>query len=152
MCVGLLVTAWLVSDARWTWNLARQVDATATRYAGKGTRAKHLAALDGQLFAFVEQVRSILPAAPARVFVVADEPYLRNRAAYHLYPHNVYAEPRANAMPQAGWLRPGDWLLVYQRHGVQYDAAAGKLRWDGTQSASAEMKLLEPGAALFLIR
>jgi len=151
-CFGLFVAAWLVADARWTWNLVRQVEATAARYAGKSPQSKHLAAVDGTLFAFTVRARATLPEAPARVFVVADEPYLRNRAAYHLYPHNVYAEPRANSMPRAEWLRPGDWLLVYQRRGVQYDAAAGKLRWDGTQTASAELKLFEPGAALFLIR
>jgi hypothetical protein len=43
-------------------------------------------------------------------------------------------------------------LLVYQRKGVQYDAAQGKLRWDNRAPVSAELKLAGRGAALFLIR
>jgi hypothetical protein len=48
--------------------------------------------------------------------------------------------------------RSGDWLLVFQRSGIQYDAAQHKLRWDGGQTVSANVKLVEPGAALFLIQ
>jgi hypothetical protein len=150
--LGLFVVATAVADLRWMWNFARQVDATATRYAGKDVRTKHLYAVDGPLYAFIQKVRREMPETPARIFVVADEPYLRNRAAYHLYPRNVYAEPRANVMPRAEWLRPGDWLLVYHRRGVQFDAAAGRLRWDGSQSVAAELKYMEPGTVLFLVR
>ena len=32
-------------------------------------------------------------------------------------------------MPPPAALRPGDWVLVYQRRGVQYDAAQQPLRW-----------------------
>ncbi len=93
-----------------------------------------------------------MPASPARVFVAADADYFRGRAAYHLYPHNVYFSPRGNALPPASELHAGDWLLVYLRKGIQYDASQGKVRWDGNQTVSVELKLVEPGAALFLVR
>jgi len=150
--IGLFVAAWLVLDARWTWNLVRQVRATASEYAGKDVRQKHLAAEDGPLFAFIEKARAIMPATPARVFVVANAHYFRGRAAYHLYPHNVYTDRIGGTVPPASVMRPGDWLLVYQSRGIQYDAGQGKLRWDDTQTIPAEVKLTEPGAALFLIR
>jgi hypothetical protein len=86
----LFVTAWLVADARWTWNLVRQTRATASTYGGLDWRDRHLAAEDGALFEFIERVRAKLPAEPARVFMAADAHYFRGRGAYHLYPHNVY--------------------------------------------------------------
>ena len=130
----------------------RQVRVTAATFAGLDLRGKHLAMEDGPLYAFLEKARAVMPKEPARVFIVSDAAYFRNRAAYHLYPNNVFAEPISNAMPPASRLRAGDWLLVYQQHGVQFDQAQGRLRWDGDQIVSAELKLAEPGSALFLIR
>ncbi|MDQ6619124.1 MAG: hypothetical protein M3Z31_05410 [Pseudomonadota bacterium] len=149
---AMFLVAWFVLDARWTANLARQEAVTAHQYAGKDTAARHLAAEDGALFAFVERARARLPQQPARVFIAADADYFRGRAAYHLYPHSVYSEPRANTLPPARVMKPGDWLLVFQRRGIQYDPARQLLRWEGDQTRSAELKYVEPGGALFLIR
>ncbi len=149
---GLFLVAWWLQDARWTANLARQVRATQERYGGKSWEEKRLASDDGPLFAFVQKAESVLPRTPVRIFVVADAHYFRGRAAYHLYPNNVYFDPRANTMPPASALHRGDWMLVYQRRGVQYDAAQQRLRWDDTQTVPAELKLAGQGAALFEIR
>ena len=148
----MFAASWFVLDARWTWNLARQAQATIAQYGGKDWRGKHLAAEDGALFAFVEKARAEMPASPARVFVASEADYFRERAAFHLYPHNAYAEPRSNDLPTSDRLKPGDWMLVYRRRGVQFDSAAGKLRWDGGPPVSAQMKLRGEGAALFLIQ
>jgi hypothetical protein len=149
----LFVVAWLLQDARWVWDLVRQTQATAQRYAGRDFRARHLAAEDGALFAFIERVREKLPPEPARVFMVADAHYLRSRGAYHLYPHNVHFEPYRNVIPPNSRLRSGDYFVVYQRRGVQFDAGAQRLRWDGGEPVPAELLLVEPGgAALFRIR
>jgi hypothetical protein len=148
----MFAASWFVLDARWTWNLARQAQATIAQYGGKDWRGKHLAAEDGPLFEFVEKARAEMPATPARIFVASEADYFRERAAFHLYPHNVYAEPRANTLPTSELLKPGDWMLVYQRRGVQFDPAAGKLRWDGGAPVSAQLKLRGEGAALFLIQ
>jgi hypothetical protein len=152
MLAAIFVAAWLVQDARWFANLARQTRATGERYAGLGWREKHLAAEDGALFAFIEKVRAALPPAPARVFVVADAHYFRDRAAYHLYPHNVLFDPYANTMPDVTRMRAGDYIVVYQRRGVQYDPGGGRLRWDGGAPISAELVLGDAGSALFRIR
>ncbi len=148
---ALFVIAWTVLDLRWTLNLVRQADATATSYAGKDWRERHLAAEDGPLFAFIEKVREKLPASPARVIVVADADYFRGRGAYHLYPHNVYFDPRQNTLPAPSTLRSGDYLVVYQRRGVQYDASLQRLRWDGGEPVAAELLVTGPGAAAFRI-
>ena len=149
---GLFLVGWWVLDARWTWNLVRQERATAAQYAGKDARDKHLASDDGPLFAFIERARGVLPHTPVRIFVAADADYFRGRAAYHLYPNRVYFSPRSNELPPATAFRSGDWLLVFLRHGIQFDKASGRIRWDGNQTVDAELKLVEPGAALFVIR
>jgi hypothetical protein len=149
---GLLIVAWFVLDARWVFNLARLAQVSAHRYAGKDWREKHLAADDGALFAFIEKVRAALPRTPARVFVIADAHYFRGRAAYHLYPYNVWYEPYANNVPPAERLHAGDWIVVYQRRGVQYDPGQRRLRWDGGATLPVDLKLLDGGDALFLVR
>jgi hypothetical protein len=148
---GFFLAGWLVLDARWTWNLLRQEHATAAQYGGKDLRDKHLASEDAPVFAFVQKALAVMPRTPVRLFIAADADYFRGRAAYHLYPHSVYFNPRDNALPPASAFHPGDWLLVFQRHGIQFDKSQGKLRWDGNQTVNAELKLLEPGAALFVI-
>ena len=148
----MFAIAWLVLDARWTWNLVRQAQATVAQYGGKDWRGKHLAAEDGVLFEFVEKARAAMPATPVRVFVGSEADYFRERAAYHLYPHNVYANPRQNTLPPSDLVKPGDWMLVYQRRGVQFNPTTGELRWDGAAPVSAQLKLRGDGAALFLVQ
>jgi hypothetical protein len=151
VAVALTLAAWFVLDARWVANMARRLDTTAHRYAGKDSRDKHLAAEDGDLYAFIDKARSLLPKNPARIFVIADADFFRGRAAYHLYPHNVWFDPYRNAVPPADRLHAGDWLVVYQRKGVQYDAAQHRLRWDGGVTVPVELKLLDHGGALFVV-
>jgi hypothetical protein len=149
---AFFLAGWLLLDMRWSWNLIRQERETATRYAGKDAHDKRLANEDGQLYAFIEKSLAVMPPSPVRVFVASDTDYFRGRAAYHLYPHRVYFDPRSSALPPAGDMHAGDWLLVYRQHGIQFDRGQGKVRWDGNQIVGAELKLVEPGAALFLIR
>ncbi len=147
----LFVVAWLSLDAVWTLNLSRQVAETRAQFGGKDWREQHLAADDAALFGFIERARAKMPASPGRVFVVADATYFRGRAAYHLYPHNVFFDPTANTLPAAANLRPGDFLIVYQRRGLQFNPEEKRLRWDGGATMTAEALLVEPGAALFRI-
>ena len=148
----IFVLAWFVADLRWEWNLARQAMATQRQYAGKDWREKHLAAEDGALFTFVEQVRSKLPPEPVRVFIAAEAAYFRDRTAWHLYPHNVLFDPYRDVLPPTDRLRAGDYLVVYQRRGVQFNSAEGRLRFPDGTTVAAELTHLENGAALFLIR
>ena len=150
--IGAFLAGWLILDVRWTWNLVRQAAATVEQYGGRTMRERILSDADGQLYEFIEKARTILPATPVRIFVVSDAHYLRGRAAYHLYPNNVYFQAVSNTMPPASQLKPGDWLLAYQRRGVQYDAALQRLRWDDNQTVAAELKLVDRGGALFVIR
>jgi len=149
---SLYLVAWMALDLKWTTNLARQLEVTKARYAGKDWRERHLAAEDAPLFEFIEKVRAKLPATPARVIVVSDVDYFRGRGAYHLYPHNVWFEARGNTMPAPSALHAGDYVVVYQRRGVQYDPGAQKLRWDDREPVAVELLAVGPGAAAFRIR
>jgi hypothetical protein len=149
---GTFLIAWLLIDARWQWNLARQASSTHAQYGGKSWQERHLAAEDAALFAFILKVRERLPEPPARVFMLADAVYFRARGAYHLYPYNVYFDPWTDAAPPRSAVRPGDYVVVYQRRGVQYDSAQQRLRWEGTDPLTADLLLVDTGAALFRIR
>ncbi len=149
---ALFLVAWWLLDLRWEWNLLRQTVVTADRYAGKTIEEKHLAAEDAPLYAFIQQARAALPKEPTRVFVAADEPYFRGRAAYHLYPQNVFWSPDANRLPPPSSLRPGDYLVIFQRRGVEYDRGQQSLRWEGMNPIAAELVLADAGGAVFRIR
>ena len=140
---------WLLLDLRWSVDLARQVARTAGTFAGKDDRDRRLADVDGVLYEFIDRARAVLPAAPQRVWVVTDAPYFNGRAAYHLYPHNVHFQPRDRALPDRSFIKPGDWLLVFNRRGVEFNARNETLRWDGGAELPAELKLPGNAAALF---
>jgi hypothetical protein len=152
MVASFFLIAWFVVDARWTLNLLRQERVTVAQYWGKDERERRLAGEDAPVYSFVEKSLAILPKDPVRVVVAADADYFRGRAAYHLYPHNVYFSPRGPALPPASSMRAGDWLLVFLRRGIQFDRASQTIRWDDSQTVKAELMLVEPGAALFRIR
>lgn len=149
---GLFVAAWFILDVPWQWNLARQAQATFQQYAGKSWRERHLAAEDGALFAFIEKARDKLPPPPVRVFMAADSLYFRDRGAYHLYPYNVYFNPYQNTMPAVSQVKSGEYMVVFRRKGIQFDAALKKLRWDGGPAVDADLLFAESGGAVFAIR
>ena len=142
---------WAILAARWTWNLGRQLAETIAQYGGKDLADKHLASSDAGVYAFVEKAGAVIPRERAKVFVVGDVAYLRGRAAYHLYPHNVFTEPVQNAVPPASTMRKGDWIMVLQKKGMQYDRKNRTLRWEGGQSVMADLVLLDSGYALLRV-
>lgn len=148
----LFVAAWALLDVRWTANLARQVAATWERYQGLGTDERLRAAEDGDLAAFVAKAKAAMPAEPSRVLVLAQAHYFRGRAGWHLLPHRAYWEPVSDVAPASGVLRAGDFVFVWQRPGLAYDPATGRLRFDNGVELDATLVAGERGAALFAIR
>ncbi|MDR2172709.1 MAG: hypothetical protein LBE32_00625 [Burkholderiales bacterium] len=145
----LLCIGWLVLDARWTIQLARQAAQTWQSYGEKDLTQKRLAAEDGALFAFINNARAELPENPVRIFIMAEISYLRSRAAYHLYPNNVFYDLHSTQPPDARFLRPGDYVLVFQQRGIQYNAAKKKIRLPSGAEFSADAKIIGAGSALF---
>jgi hypothetical protein len=148
---AVFVAAWVLLDVQWIVNLSRQVAETRAQFGGKDWHARHEAAEDAEVFKFIERVRAKLPEKPARVFMLADAAPLRGRGAYYLYPHNVLFDPFGNTLPPISSLRPGDYVVVYHRRGVQYNRDARRLRFEGGDSVEAELIMSEPGAGVFRI-
>jgi hypothetical protein len=154
LAAGAIVLAgWLLLDARWLWTRYAQARTTAASFAGKDMAARHLADLDRDLYTFVEEARAKLPASGARIYVFSDEIYFRTRTAYYLYPNNVFVErPHNNELPPAtAQAKPGEYVLGYLRHGLQYDPAKKLLRWDGQAPRNADMLYAGRGGALFKV-
>ena len=147
---AVFLGGWLLLDLRWSANLARQVALTTSTFAGKSDRDRRLADVDGVLYDFIDQARAVLPPSPQRVWVVSDAPFFNGRAAYHLYPHNVHFQPRDRTMPSPNFIKPGDWLLVFNRRGVEFNPRNETVRWDGGAELPAELML--PGNAAALLR
>jgi hypothetical protein len=147
--IAIVAAAWIALDARWLWDRLQQTQATAAIFSGKSPRDKHIADVDGYGYAFAEQVRARLPSTPARVYVTADDHYFGARLAYHLYPHNVYIDHAGGTLPAAGLYKPGEYIVVFRRHGVQFDRAQEMLSWDGQPPLHAKLLLAHLGNALF---
>jgi len=150
--VAVFAVAWLVADVRFAWNAARQSLVTARTYAGTDWREAHLAAEDAALFELIEEAKAKMPASRARVFVLAEAPYFRARSAYYFYPHNPWFDVYRDTGPEAGTLRPGDYVFAFRRRGVQFNQALGRLRWEGGPDLAADTVLLGGEGALFLLK
>ena len=151
---ALFVIASLLLDARWTWNLARQADATRRQIRRQGLacaapRRGGRAAVRVHRARCARSCRSTpvpgdsSPPTPTTFAAAARFISIRTTSS------STHVTTRC---PRRGSLRPGDYLVVYQRRGVQFDPAQQKLRWDGGEPVSAELLLAEGGAAAFRIR
>lgn len=149
--IAIVAAAWVTLDARWLWARLQQTEATAAIFSGQSPREKHLADVDGYVYAFAEQVRARLPQTPARIYVTGDDQYFRSRLAYHLYPHNAYVDYGGGTLPPPAQCKPGEYIAVFQRRGIQYDAARQMLRWDDQPALRAELLLAEDGNAMFKV-
>lgn len=147
---GIIFLGWFVLDARWQWNLFKQLGDTYQQYAGKTWENKHLSAEDGALFNFMLQVKTKLPSVPSRVMFFTDDAYLRGRGAYHLYPHNVWA--RHEILP-AKYFKSGDFVILFafEKKEVVYNPAQHTLTWDESQLLRADMLMFSAGNALFKV-
>jgi hypothetical protein len=71
---ALFLLGWLVLDLRWQWDLHLRLEQTVERFAGKNEEERRLAALDGDLYRFLLEVRQRLPERPTRLFIVSADP------------------------------------------------------------------------------
>jgi hypothetical protein len=149
---ALFLLGWLALDLRWQWDLGQRLERTAESFAGKDETARRLAALDGELYRFLLEVRRRLPEQPARLLIVSTDPggFLAGRARYHLLPHNGYAG--FARLPHPGEARPGDYVLILEPlNGVRYDHERQLLESAGVQ-LPAERLYAAASGALFRVK
>ncbi len=161
----LFLVGWWLLDLRWQADLIQRSLKTYQRFAGKSTIDQRLAADDGELFQFLLEVRTHLPAKPARILIINDDAvnrtvarnYLVARARYHLLPHNSFADVVESA--QFGKARVNDYILILrpdkglrsQQARLWFDPRQRRLHWESNQQP---VQLLYRGAlgALFQVR
>lgn len=144
----LVFLAWFALDMRWQLDLWQKLGLTQQRYAGKPWEEKHLVAEDGHLFNLMQQFRAKLPPGQPRVFLFANDEYLRGRGAYHLYPYNVLNGPD---MFPAQYFKPGDFIVILGKDEVEFNPAQHLLKW-GTDQLSADLLLFVENNVLLKVR
>ncbi len=145
----LVFIAWFALDMRWQIDLWHKLSLTQQRYAGKSWKEKHLAAEDGSLFGLMQQIKAMLPPTASRVFVVADDEYMRYRSAYHLYPFNVFATD--NLLPE-GYFKSGDFIIILGKDEVGFDTSHNLLTWGQKQQLKADLLLFAANNVLLKVR
>lgn len=148
---ALFLLGWLVLDLRWQWDLRLRLEQTVERFAGKNEEERRLAALDGDLYRFLLEVRQRLPERSVRLFIVSADPqgFQAGRARYHLLPHNGYAG--FSRVPHAGEARAGDYVLILSPlNGVGYNRSSRALEWQGGR-LPAELLYVAAAGALFRV-
>ena len=149
---ALFLLGWLMLDLRWQWDLGQRLAQTARDFAGKSEEDRRLAALDGEFYRFLREVRQRLPETPKRLFIVSADPagFWAGRARYHLLPHNGYAG--FAHLPSPDQARGGDYVLILAPLAtVDYDAEQRVLRGEGVQLPAEMVHFAAPGA-LFRLR
>ncbi len=149
---ALFLLGWLVLDLRWQWDLRQRLAQTVKSFAGKSEEDRRLAALDGDLYRFLLDVRRYLPEQPVRLFIVSADPhgFQAGRARYHLLLHNGYAG--FSQVPNPGETRAGDYVLILSPlNGVGYNRSSQALEWQGGR-LPAEMLYVASAGALFRVR
>ena len=147
--LALVFLAWLALDMRWQLDLWHKLDLTRQRYAGKSWEEKHLAAEDGHLFDLMQQFRAKLPITQPRVFLFADEEYVRGRSAYHLYPFNVMS---GRDLLPARQFKSGDFIIILGKDEVSFDPLHHLLTWKPQQQLAADLLLLATNNVLLRVR
>lgn len=149
---ALFLIGWLALDLRWQWDLGQRLERTAESFAGKDETARRLAALDGELYRFLLEVRQRLPEQPVRLLIVSADPggFLARRARYHLSPHNSYAG--FARLPHPGEARAGDYVLILAPlNDMRYDHERRLLESAGVQLPAERLHVAASGA-LFRVK
>ena len=149
MLWALVFIAWFALDMRWQLDLWQKLGFTQQSYAGKSWEEKHLAAEDGRLFDFIQKIKAKLPSTPSRIFLFADDAYIRGRGAYHLYPFNVL---NSRDLLPAGQFRPGDFIIILGKDEVEFDPAQELLKWGAGQMLHAQLLLLVENNVVLKVR
>ena len=149
MIWALVFIAWFALDMRWQFDLWHKLSLTQQRYAGKSWEEKHLAAEDGHLFTLMQQIKAMLPSTQPRVFLFADDEYIRGRGAYHLYPFNVL---NGRDLLPATQYKSGDFIVILGKDEVEFDPAQHLLKWSAGQQLSADLLLLAENNVLLKVR
>lgn len=107
----ILLIGWLVLDARWLWDLQRQLQLSQALFAGKTSDQKRRAEPGpaGASYRFAKAVLGeIDPIRQPRIFIFSSQRYWRYRLNYFLLPYNT-----VTVLGNPANLRPGDIIVIH---------------------------------------
>lgn len=134
------VVGWLLLDLRWQADLIGKADQTLDAFAGLEPAQRLLADHDGQLYAFIAELQTLLTSRQVhRVFVFSPHEFWRKRARYHLAPWAARAGTEGFLSSNSiRAFEPGDVLVLLSVEHLEVrtaDSIATELWFDGAPVA-----------------
>ena len=146
---SLIVACWIAVDLVWMDRQRVNAFEAVERFGSRPADARPLAGPDASFVLLARRIdRLVERAGGGRILVASGGDFQGMRAAYQLYPRNVYWERHAE-LPPPGRLRSGDYVLLLVP--TQHTVTDGALRFpDHPASARAVTVLLETPNAVFM--
>ncbi|MEH6586646.1 MAG: hypothetical protein V7720_08805 [Halioglobus sp.] len=147
---GLIVLcSWLTLDSFWQLQLWRQIGETKTQYGGMSSHEKLLASEDAPFVQFADAARPFITGTDARVFIAGSSDYQTMVSAYYMSPANTFWHRHGPELPDARYLRTGDYIVLLRASEINYQAAVGAITLaDGKQLKVREHMSDSVGALL----
>jgi hypothetical protein len=126
--VGLIIfCAWLALDSFWHVKLWYRVIETTDRYGDLNVEQKALSSEYAPYAKFAGSVQRIIDRAGARVFVAGSRDYEAMSTAYYLSPINTFWHRNGPELPDAKYLRAGDYIALLRANNVNYQPGIGAI-------------------------
>jgi len=149
---AVLLSGWLLLDARWLLTLYQQMQLTRDTYAGKSPSEQYEAGLDARYYRFFQHLKKkVLPATSQFIYIPDSKTeYFRAKAPWFLAPHNVF---NLDTYPRQEYAKKGGFVLIlHPVRGLRYDPGSRALRWGKTGVLPASPVYIDPLGALYQIR
>jgi len=140
----LSVVCWMGLDLLWQTRLLQQLHTTHKEFSGKDPAEKLAAAVDGELYKFIQRVNQTADDPGARFFLATSDDYLGVRGSYNLYPRNTYWNRRGEELPEIRYLHNGDYVVLVRPTKIRFDRRANTLLISRQGSASSVKVQVKP--------
>jgi hypothetical protein len=140
----IFLACWIILDLSWQNRLLHQLVDTYRTFSGKNTQEKLAVGPDATLYDFVSQVMPLLEPGDTRIFVLGNDKYSGQRAAYYLYPFNVYWPEPGRVLPQQDFFRRGDYVVLIRPTTAVFDGRRNKLWLPDTGTFDAQLVVANP--------
>jgi len=127
VAAGLFLFCWLALDVLWQGKFLGQLGETRRLFAGLEAEDKLAVGPDAALVKFAAEVTRQVTPDTGRVFVSSDDDYLGMRAAYYLYPLNVYWKRPGKRLPARRYFHAGDYIVLLAPASPRFEQKGGFL-------------------------
>ena len=144
----IIFCSWLILDSFWQLRLWRQVTETRVQYAGKTSEAKVAASEDALFAKFAVDAAARITRPDARVFVAGMQDYQAMVSAYYLSPINTYWHRHGPELPDAKYLKPGDFIFLLRASAINYQPTLSTLQLASGDQLKVKEHVSNPLGAL----